>query len=65
MKKAFTLILSIFLLTGCNIIKENELKDADVYTTTYPVNYIINYLYGDNANIYSIYPNDVNFKEYQ
>lgn len=65
MKKTFILILSIFLLTGCNIIKENELKDADVYTTTYPVNYIINYLYGDNANIYSIYPNDVNFKEYQ
>ena len=65
MKKIILLILSIFTLTGCNLIENNELKDIDVYTTTYPVNYLINYLYGDNANIYSIYPSDVNFKEYQ
>lgn len=65
MKKIVVLILGIFLLTGCDIIHGDNLKDIDVYTTTYPVNYIINYLYGDYANIYSIYPNDVNFKEYQ
>lgn len=65
MKKIIILILSIFLLTGCNIFKSDALKDVDVYTTTYPVNYIINYLYGEYANIYSIYPSDVNFKEYQ
>jgi len=65
MKKIIILILSIFFLTGCDIIKNNELKDIDVYTTTYPVNYLINYLYKENANIYSIYPSDVNFKEYQ
>jgi len=65
MKKLFILILSLFLLTGCNIFKSDALKDIDVYTTTYPVNYIINYLYGDNANIYSIYPSGVNFKEYE
>ena len=65
MKKIIILILSIFLLTGCTLFEQNtNKKDTDVYTTTYPVNYIINYLYGDNANIYSIYPNDVNFKEY-
>ena len=62
MKKIFILILSLFLLTGCDLIKSDALKDIDVYTTTYPVNYIIDYLYGDNANIYSIYPNGVNFK---
>lgn len=65
MKKIIVLILSIFLLTGCNLFKSDALKDIDVYTTTYPVNYIINYLYGEYANIYSIYPNGVNFKEYQ
>lgn len=65
MKKIILLILSIFSLTGCSLIKSDALKDVDVYTTTYPVNYLINYLYGDNANIYSIYPSDVNFKEYQ
>lgn len=65
MKKLILLIMSIFLLTGCNIFKSDSLKDVDIYTTTYPVNYLINYLYGDNSNIYSIYPSDVNFKEYQ
>ena len=65
MKKIILLILSIFTLTGCSLIKSDALKDIDVYTTTYPVSYLINYLYGDNANIYSIYPSDVNFKEYQ
>ena len=65
MKKLIISILSIFLLTGCTMLNQNSnKKDIDVYTTTYPVNYIINYLYGENANIYSIYPNDVNFKEY-
>ena len=65
MKKIIALILSILSLTGCSFIKSDALKDIDVYTTTYPVNYLITYLYGDNANIYSIYPSDVNFKEYQ
>lgn len=65
MKKIFILIISIFLLTGCSLFENNILKDVDVYTTTYPVNYLINYLYGENANIYSIYPSDVNFKEYE
>jgi len=65
MKKITILILSIVLLTGCSLFKSDELQDADVYTTTYPVNYIIDYLYGDNATIHSIYPNDVNFQEYE
>ena len=65
MKKTILLILSIFLLTGCNIFKSDALEGVDVYTTTYPVRYIINYLYGDNSHIYSIYPNGVNFKEYE
>ena len=65
MKKIFLLITSIFLLTGCSIFKSDALEGADVYTTTYPVNYLIDYLYGDNSNIHSIYPSGVNFKEYE
>ena len=65
MKKIILLILSIFLITGCSPFENNSLKNADIYTTTYPVNYLIDYLYGDNSNIYSIYPSDVNFKEYE
>ena len=65
MKKIFLLITSIFLLTGCTLLKSDVLQDADVYTTTYPVTYLVDYLYGDNATIHSIYPSDVNFQEYE
>jgi len=65
MKKIFLLITSIFLLTGCSLFKSDALEGADVYTTTYPVNYLIDYLYGENSNINSIYPSGVNFKEYE
>ena len=65
MKKLFLLITSIFLLSGCSILKNDALEGIDVYTTTYPVNYLIDYLYGENTNIYSIYPSGVNFKEYE
>ena len=64
-KKLAILILSIFLLTGCSLFKSDALQDVDVYTTTYPVKYLIDYLYGDNATIHSIYPSGVNFKEYE
>ena len=61
----FNLILVLLLLTGCNMFKNDSMEEIEVYTTTYPNNYLIKYLYGNNANIYSIYPTGVNFKEYE
>ena len=60
MKKVFILLLSIFLLTGCSLIKSDAMEDIEVYTTTYPTTYLMNYLYGDHATIHSIYPSGVN-----
>ena len=65
MKKIFILLLSIFLLTGCSFFKSDAMEDIDVYTTTYPINYLVNYLYGEHSTIHSIYPTGVNFKEYE
>lgn len=65
MKKVFILLLGIFLLTGCSLFKSDAMEDIDVYTTTYPINYLVNYLYGEHATIHSIYPTGVNFKEYE
>jgi len=64
MKKIFILLLSLFLLTGCSLFKSDIMEDIDVYTTTYPINYIIKTLYGEHSTIYSIYPNGINFHEY-
>ena len=65
MKKIFVLIFCIFLLTGCSLFKSDVMEDIDVYTTTYPINYLIKYLYNDHSNVYSIYPSGVNFKDYE
>ena len=65
MKKVFLLLLSVFLLTGCQLFKSDVMEDIDVYTTTYPTNYLITYLYSNHSTISSIYPSGVSFKEYK
>ena len=63
--KIFLLVLSVFILSGCDILTDDMMDDIDVYTTTYPINYLFNYLYGEHATIHSIYPSGINFKEYE
>jgi len=62
--KILTLIITTLLLTGCNLNK-NNMDDISIYTTTYPINFLINELYEDHAKIYSIYPTGVNLNEYE
>ena len=62
--KIITLLLvAILFITSCSF-KTNKLDDAKIYTTIYPVKYIMEYLYGDNSIIESIYPNGVNLDDY-
>ena len=63
MKKILCLLVIVFMVTGC-IFKRDTMENIDIYTTVYPINYLINCLYGNNSQIYSIYPNGVNIKEY-
>ncbi len=53
----------ILLLTGC--FKRDEMENIDVITTTYPIEYITNRIYGDYANISSIYPKGTITEEYK
>ena len=62
---SLVLLISFFFLTGCSLFKSDAMEDIDVYTTTYPINYLIKYLYGNHSTIYSIYPSEVNFKDYE
>ena len=55
----------MLLLTGCDALKSDVMEDIEVYTTTYPTTYLINYLYGTHSTLHSIYPTGVNFKEYE
>ncbi len=63
-KKIFILlILTIFMVTGCNVKKDN-MEGITIYTTIYPIRYLIDSLYGDNSTIYSIYPAGVDTNEF-
>ena len=67
MKKIKYLLLMIFIiptLTGC-VFKRDSMENIDIYTTVYPINYLINCLYGNNSRVLSIYPNGVNLNEYK
>ena len=63
-KKICLLITICFFLTGCKT-NSNNMENISIYTTTYPINYLINTLYKDHCKVYSIYPTGVNLAEYK
>lgn len=56
-------LVALSLTTGC--FKRDNLEGINIYTTTYPIEYLIQNIYGYNSNIDSIYPNGVNVEEYK
>ena len=58
------LILFTFTLSGCTFTKDN-MEDIDIYTTIYPVKYLIDSLYGEYSTINSIYPSGIDPVEYE
>lgn len=61
--KLFTIALLLFSLTGC--FKKDNYENIKIYTTVYPVEYIVTTLYGDYAQIESIYPNAADINKYK
>lgn len=66
MKKKILLILltTILMLSGCSFTKDS-MEDITVYTTIYPVKYLIDSLYGEYSTIKSIYPSGIDPNEYE
>lgn len=64
LKKIFLLSLSCILVSGCSLTKDN-LQDATIYTTVYPIEYLTEFLYSDYATIESIYPNGADITTYE
>lgn len=64
-KKLIVLVILILATTtGCKITKDN-MEDITIYTTIYPIKYLVDSLYGNNAEIKSIYPTGVDTKSYE
>lgn len=65
MKKIKILLTTIILLglTGC--LKKDSMDDIKIVTSSYPIEYVVNELYGEHSTITSIYPKDgetINFE---
>lgn len=66
MKKLKLLLLAIIsatFLTGC--FKRDNMDNITIYTTTYPITYLVEQIYGYNSTVTSIYPAGVEVKEYE
>ena len=64
-KKILVLLITmITLLSGCSFTKDS-MEDITIYTTIYPVKYLIDSLYGDYSTIHSIYPSGIEPSEYE
>lgn len=59
----FSLLIVLLGVCGCNK-NDNETKTANIYTTIYPLTYVMEKLYGENNTIASIYPHGVDLNDY-
>jgi zinc transport system substrate-binding protein len=62
-KGLFLIGLVLMLSTSC--IKRDDMENIEIYTTIYPINYIIERLYGSYSTINSIYPTGVDIDNYE
>lgn len=63
LKSMLVALLVLSVTTGC--FKRDDMEDIKIYTTVYPITYIINELYGNYSTINSIYPNNVDINNYE
>lgn len=61
--KGLLCLLVIFSTTSC--FKRDNMENISIYTTVYPITYIIQSLYGNNSTIASIYPSGVDSNNYE
>ena len=66
MKKTKLLLLAILsttFLTGC--FKRDNMDNITIYTTTYPLHYLVEQIYGYNSEVKSVYPAGVEVDSYE
>lgn len=64
MKKLLLLILPILLFSATGCFKKDDLENISIYTTSYPIEYITENLYGNHSEIKSIYPDGTDISKY-
>lgn len=59
------MLIASLTLSGCNILKSDTMEDINIITTSYPLEFVINYLYGEHSLVKSIYPDSVDTYTYK
>ncbi len=63
--KYYVLLITLsFILSGCSLFKRDSMENINIITTIYPLEYAINYLYGESSVVNSIYPDGINIDVY-
>lgn len=57
MKKLKMLFLSLIVLATGGCFGEDTMENIDIYTTAYPIEYVVERLYSEHSEVKSIYPN--------
>ena len=60
--KIFIMLSAILLTTGC--FKKDNLEGINIVTTSYPFEYVTNFLYKDHSTIASVYPDGIDTTTY-
>ena len=63
-KRICLFLIIVIMITGCDF-NTSDMENINIYTTIYPINYLLSSLYGKHSHIYSIYPLGVNLDKYE
>ena len=58
-----TLVLTLFGTVGC--VKRDSMEDIDIITSSYPIEYLVDQIYGEHSNIENIFPDDEEIDTYE
>ena len=59
------LLLFSFILTGCDLLKMDNMENITIVTTNYPLEYLTTKLYGEHSLVRSMYPDGVDINKYE
>ena len=65
MKKIIVVLMIVLSLTGCSLFKSDSMDGITILTSNYALEYVTNYLYGNNSIVNSIYPDGVDISDYK
>lgn len=65
MKKLRILIIIVLLFTLSGCFEDNTMDNIEIATSSYPIKYVVDKLYGSHSTTISIYPMDSNINDFK